>query len=259
MSRSRSTSSATWSRPRRCPRAEVESERNVILEEIAMHDDDHDDVVHDLFVEALYGDSPLGRAITGTPETINALSRKQIAATTVATTRRTAWCSRPPAASTTTRWSRWSSRLSRKAGALGRDTRRSSAGTTTPPTADPARHDGRGRAPCRADHVRHGRALLRAQPSEPIRPGSAELSARRRHVEPPLPGGARAARPGLHDLLVRQPARRRRILRDRRRVHPAQPAGRARHLPRRAREGRVGRASPSRSSSAARASCGAVW
>ncbi len=47
------------------PAAEVESERNVILEEIAMHDDDHDDVVHDLFVEALYGDSPLGRAITG--------------------------------------------------------------------------------------------------------------------------------------------------------------------------------------------------
>jgi predicted Zn-dependent peptidase len=61
------------------PPPEVESERNVILEEIAMHDDDHDDVVHDLFVAALYGDSALGRAITGTPETINALTRKQIA------------------------------------------------------------------------------------------------------------------------------------------------------------------------------------
>ncbi len=60
------------------PAAEVDSERNVILEEIAMHDDDHDDVVHDLFVETLYGDSALGRAITGTPETINALSRRQI-------------------------------------------------------------------------------------------------------------------------------------------------------------------------------------
>jgi predicted Zn-dependent peptidase len=60
------------------PAAEVESERNVILEEIAMHDDDHDDVVHDLFVEALYGDTPLGRNITGTPETINALTRRQI-------------------------------------------------------------------------------------------------------------------------------------------------------------------------------------
>ncbi|MDP9319450.1 MAG: insulinase family protein, partial [Actinomycetota bacterium] len=48
------------------------------LEEIAMQDDDHDDVVHDLFVEALYGDTPLGRNITGTPDTINAMSRRQI-------------------------------------------------------------------------------------------------------------------------------------------------------------------------------------
>jgi predicted Zn-dependent peptidase len=60
------------------PGVEVESERNVILEEIAMHDDDHDDVVHDAFVQALYGDTPLGRNITGTPESINALTRKQI-------------------------------------------------------------------------------------------------------------------------------------------------------------------------------------
>jgi predicted Zn-dependent peptidase len=60
------------------PAAEVESERNVILEEIAMHDDDHDEVVHDAFVSALYGDTPLGRPITGTPDSINALTRRQI-------------------------------------------------------------------------------------------------------------------------------------------------------------------------------------
>jgi predicted Zn-dependent peptidase len=60
------------------PAAEVESERGVILDEIAMHDDDPDDVVHDEFVAALYGDSPLGRVITGSAESINALSRRQI-------------------------------------------------------------------------------------------------------------------------------------------------------------------------------------
>ncbi len=60
------------------PEHEVEAERNVILEEIAMHDDDPDDVVHDAFVETLYGDSPLGRPITGTVDSIKSLTRRQI-------------------------------------------------------------------------------------------------------------------------------------------------------------------------------------
>jgi predicted Zn-dependent peptidase len=60
------------------PAPEVDSERSVILEEIAMHDDDPDDVVHDAFVSALYGDTPLGRSITGSVESINALSRRQL-------------------------------------------------------------------------------------------------------------------------------------------------------------------------------------
>ncbi len=58
---------------------EVDNERNVILEEIAMHDDDPDDVVHDAFVSALFGDGPLGRSITGTVESVNALTRRQVA------------------------------------------------------------------------------------------------------------------------------------------------------------------------------------
>ncbi len=61
------------------PVAEVEAERSVILEEIALHDDDHDDVVHDGFVNLLYGDTPLGRPITGSVESITAVTRKQIA------------------------------------------------------------------------------------------------------------------------------------------------------------------------------------
>ena len=54
---------------------DVEAERSVVLEEIAMHDDDPGDAVHDLFAEALYGDHPLGRPVIGTVESIERLSR----------------------------------------------------------------------------------------------------------------------------------------------------------------------------------------
>jgi len=59
--------------------ADVEVERAVILEEIAMHDDDPGDVVHDAFAEALWGDTPLGRPVIGTVESIEGLSRAAIA------------------------------------------------------------------------------------------------------------------------------------------------------------------------------------
>ncbi|GGP11403.1 insulinase family protein [Nonomuraea glycinis] len=58
---------------------DVESERGVILEEIAMHDDDPSDVVHEAFAAAMYGDSPIGRPILGTVESINLLARDRIA------------------------------------------------------------------------------------------------------------------------------------------------------------------------------------
>jgi len=57
---------------------DVEAERGVILEEIAMNDDDPGDVVHDEFAAAVYGNSPLGRPILGTVETIEAISRNAI-------------------------------------------------------------------------------------------------------------------------------------------------------------------------------------
>jgi len=58
--------------------ADVEAERDVILDEIAMHDDDPDDVVHNLFAEQAWGDTPLGRPIAGTVGSIEALTRAQI-------------------------------------------------------------------------------------------------------------------------------------------------------------------------------------
>jgi predicted Zn-dependent peptidase len=58
--------------------ADVETERGVILEEIAMHDDEPGDEVHDVFAEAVYGGHPLGREVSGTVDTISAMTRRQI-------------------------------------------------------------------------------------------------------------------------------------------------------------------------------------
>jgi predicted Zn-dependent peptidase len=58
---------------------DVESERGVILEELAMNDDDPADVVHERFAELVLGGHPLGRPIGGTPQTIGAVGRDDIA------------------------------------------------------------------------------------------------------------------------------------------------------------------------------------
>jgi predicted Zn-dependent peptidase len=58
---------------------EVDAERGVILDEIAMNEDDPSDSVHEAFAAQLFGDTPLGRPILGTAETINAITREQIA------------------------------------------------------------------------------------------------------------------------------------------------------------------------------------
>src|SRR3954468_17860324 len=57
---------------------DVDVERGVVLEEIAMRDDDPGDLVHDEFSAALFGDIPLGRSILGTEDSIHALTRRQI-------------------------------------------------------------------------------------------------------------------------------------------------------------------------------------
>jgi predicted Zn-dependent peptidase len=57
---------------------EFENERPVILEELAMNDDDPQDVVHETFSTAVLGDHPLGRPIGGTIETITAVSRAAV-------------------------------------------------------------------------------------------------------------------------------------------------------------------------------------
>lgn len=58
--------------------ADIESERDVIDEEIAMHADETSDHIHDLFAEQLWGQTPIGRSITGTPESVAGLTPRQV-------------------------------------------------------------------------------------------------------------------------------------------------------------------------------------
>ena len=57
---------------------ELETERGVILEELAMNDDDPSDVVHERFATVVLGEHPLGRPIGGTPDTIRAVPRDAV-------------------------------------------------------------------------------------------------------------------------------------------------------------------------------------
>jgi predicted Zn-dependent peptidase len=58
--------------------ADLDSERQVILEEINMHEDSPEDLIHDLFTEALWPDHPLGRPVLGTVATIAAAKRGSV-------------------------------------------------------------------------------------------------------------------------------------------------------------------------------------
>lgn len=58
---------------------ELESERQVILEEILMHADEPAEEVHDLYAAAMYPSHPLGRDVLGLEETVKAASRDDIA------------------------------------------------------------------------------------------------------------------------------------------------------------------------------------
>src|SRR6204780_5121693 len=57
---------------------DVDAERDVVLEEIAMNEDDPSDTAHEAFTAKLFGDTPLGRPILGTTDSINAITRDQI-------------------------------------------------------------------------------------------------------------------------------------------------------------------------------------
>src|SRR4051812_25551698 len=59
---------------------ELDQERDVVLEEIAMYEDTPQELVHDLFSEAVFGKHALGRPVIGTADVISGISRRAIAA-----------------------------------------------------------------------------------------------------------------------------------------------------------------------------------
>lgn len=59
---------------------DIDSERDVVLEEIAMYEDEPSDRVHDYLADAIFGDTPLGRRILGRAEVISNIPVPDIAA-----------------------------------------------------------------------------------------------------------------------------------------------------------------------------------
>ena len=89
---------------------DVDNERQVILEELAMDDDLPDDVAHRLLAGALFPDHPLGRETAGTAESVEAITADDVREFFGRGTDRRRWSWRSPAPSTTTTsWPRWSS------------------------------------------------------------------------------------------------------------------------------------------------------
>jgi len=62
----------------RCAAEDVELERDVVLEEIAMRDDDPEDALGDMFLSALFGDHPVGRPVIGTAQSVAGMTRTQL-------------------------------------------------------------------------------------------------------------------------------------------------------------------------------------
>jgi predicted Zn-dependent peptidase len=58
---------------------DVDSEREVVLEEIAMVEDTPNDLVHDFAAEAVFGADPLGRPVIGNAGVISTISRRALA------------------------------------------------------------------------------------------------------------------------------------------------------------------------------------
>lgn len=61
-----------------CAPADVEVERDVVLEEIAMRDDDPEDTLGDVFLTSMFGDHPVGRPVIGSVDSVSAMTRNQL-------------------------------------------------------------------------------------------------------------------------------------------------------------------------------------
>lgn len=57
---------------------DISAERQVVLEEISLHEDSPDERIHDLFADALFPQHPLGRSVLGKIDSVKNFSRKDV-------------------------------------------------------------------------------------------------------------------------------------------------------------------------------------
>ena len=176
---------------------DIDSERAVILEEIAMYEDDPQEKVFDLLGEAVFGDHPLGRAIIG---------RASVIADT------------PPEEIARFHADRYGPEnvVIAAAGAVDHDAfvelaAKSIAERDRPPRADGLAGGRRrgGAPPLRAQgHRAVPRVPRRDRPvaprRAPVRAAGARQRVRRHLLLAAVPGGPRAARPRLRGVLVHE-------------------------------------------------------
>ena len=182
---------------------EMNSEREVVLEEIAMYEDTPQDLVHDLIAQAVFGDHPLGRPVIGTERRDlerHARGRPRLP--------------RRPLRRPEHRRRRRRQPRPRAAGARRRDTLCAAQPHPRPDGRRAAGVDGGGAAAValpaeghRAVPRRARRARAAALRPAPVRGVAARLDARGLGLVAPVPGDPRAARDGLLGLHLRVPVR----------------------------------------------------
>lgn len=58
--------------------ADIEREKQIVLEEISLYEDTPDEIIHDLMASTIWPDHPLGRAILGTRDSIGSINRTNL-------------------------------------------------------------------------------------------------------------------------------------------------------------------------------------
>ena len=188
--------------------AEVEAERQVIVEEILMNLDAPEDRAHTLLAEALFADHPLGRDVLGEMATVEALGRDDIAGFF----RR--WYRPGHDGARRGRRLEHAARRRPRRGGLRPGSTAAQLPEREAPVAD--RADGGGGArttPSRPTCASAG-AALDVERRRPLGHGRGQPGARRGHGQPPVPGGAGGAGPRLRRVLPPERVQRQRLPHD---------------------------------------------
>ena len=183
---------------------DIDSERDVVIEEIAMYEDEPQDKVHDVLSTAVFGDHPLGRPIIGRADVVSSVPIPEIAAFH---DERYVGGNLVLSAAGNVDHERLVELAQQKLDCAALP------GVDGPAEAAPTETN-----PRRCFHAKEteqyhlcvGGPGHRARRRPPLRPADPRHRARRLDLLAAVPGGAREARPGLLRLLVREPVRRQR-------------------------------------------------